>query len=268
MQEPEFENGGLGVYFTIVLNKALRDKRLSWRAKGILAGCLSHRQSFRFTRAWIVEHGTEGRDAVLSALSELRELGYLRNVKNRNDAGQVIGEYYVFTDKPVEPAIAPSRPESAPSTGVLETRTPDNQRPEKPDAGKPGRIRRPLERRPVEEKPPHSPPVESKPSSAAIELPGWLEPHRAPLTAWLENRKRKHKLNPEITNSSLKGLEYARDIGALKIYCEYASEMNWRSLGFPGYKEAIAKIAKDNGIVPRHSVQVKPAMAPIVYTLH
>jgi hypothetical protein len=268
MEELEFQNGGLGVHFTIVLNKALRDKRLSWRAKGILAGCLSHKQSFKFTRAWIVEHGTEGRDAVLAALSELRTLGYLRNVKNRNDAGQVIGEHYVFTDKPVEPAAPIAPPEPVPSAGVLKTRTPENQRPEKPDAGKPVRIRRPLERRPVEEETPLPPSADGGPCSTAIRLPDWLEPHRAPLTAWLENRKKKHKLNPEITNITLRGLEYAKQIGALKVYCEYASEMNWRSLGFAGYKVTIDKLAKDNGIVLRQPVQAKPAMAPILYTLH
>ena len=55
---------------------------------------------------------------------------------------------------------------------------------------------------------------------------------------------------------------------ALKVYCEYASEMNWRSLGFAGYKETIDKLTKDNGIVLRQPVQAKPAMAPILYTLH
>lgn len=254
-----FESGGLGRNFTLILNKALRDKRLSWRAKGILAGCLSHNQSFKFTRSWIIEHGTEGRDAVLSALSELRELGYLKNIKTRNPAGQVVGERYVFTDKPVDP------PTEEQATGVLENRTPENQRPEKPDAGKPGRNRRPVERRPVEEKEPPIAPRQQAQRQPVVDLPEWLEPHRAPLTAWLENRRKKHKLPPELTKLSsltMRALEYARDIGVLQIYCEYVSERNWQSLGFAGYKEVIDKLAKENGI------KSKPAMAPIVYTLN
>lgn len=82
--------------FTIILNDAIRDPRLSWRAKGILAGCLSHSQGFQFSQAWIIQHGTEGRDAVSGALKELRELGYLESRVERCKAtGRVTGERWV-----------------------------------------------------------------------------------------------------------------------------------------------------------------------------
>ena len=267
-----FENNGAGNNFTILLNNALRDKRLSWRAKGILAGCLSHRKSFRFTRAWIIEHGTEGRDAVLSALSELRDLGYLTNIKNRNPAGQVIGEHYAFTDSPGRDEDMPAGVADEAATGVLKNRTPVNQRPEKPDAGKSGRIRRPIERRPIEENhleenPPMSP-QQPKRSPAGVDLPEWLEPYREHLLQWFEKRQKKHKLSPELTSSTMRALEYARNAGILKLYCEYASERNWQSLGFAGYKDTIEKLAKENGVATKTSNQGKPAMSPIVYTLN
>jgi len=70
---------GESARFTMILNDAIRDDRISWRAKGILAGCLSHANNFQFTKAWIIEHGTEGRDAVNNALNELRKYGYLED---------------------------------------------------------------------------------------------------------------------------------------------------------------------------------------------
>ena len=66
----------------------------------------------------------------------------------------------------------------------------------------------------------------------------------------------------------MRALEYARDAGILKLYCEYASERNWQSLGFAGHKETIEKLAKENGIASKASGQGKPAMSPIIYTLN
>jgi len=117
--------------FTIILNDAIRDSRLSWRAKGILAGCLSHNRNFLFNKAWIIQHGTEGRDAVSSALGELRALGYLEGRVDRCKAsGRVIGERLIFRDR-----------------GHRHTEKPDAGKPGagKPGAGKPVVFRRPIE---------------------------------------------------------------------------------------------------------------------------
>jgi hypothetical protein len=84
------------------------------------------------------------------------------------------------------------------------------------------------------------------------------------LLKWLENRKKKHKLDPEFTKFTLNGLTYARDLGVLAEYCEYSAEMNWRSLGFAGHKELIQKLAKEHGKAIKPE---KPVMADIVYTL-
>lgn len=107
-----------GRNFTLVLNDAINDARLSWRAKGILVGCLSISGN-KFSKKWIVDHGTEGRDAVIVALKELRRFGYLQNQVDRDGVtGRVLGEYYVVSDV---------------STGTDQC----NRRPENPDAGNP-----------------------------------------------------------------------------------------------------------------------------------
>lgn len=66
-------------FFTTIANEALRDARLSYRARGVLAACLTHTKEFRLTRQWIDAHGTEGRDTITKAIHELRELGYVHD---------------------------------------------------------------------------------------------------------------------------------------------------------------------------------------------
>ena len=223
--------------FTCVANSALRDERLSYRAKGILSACLSHDPSFEFTRAWIESHGTEGRDAIRAALRELRDLGYLKNVKSRDSSGRVSGERYVFTDVP---ALEEGQGLST-----------ENQQPEKPAAGFPGRIRIPIEENQI--KPPLSPLQAQGGSSKAnraleslskLEMPEWLEPYREHIYEWQQRRKAAHKSMPyEISRLSLKALEYARELNCLEPYMETVSEKPWVSLGFDGYRAYIENVA-------------------------
>ena len=127
--------------FTMILNDAIRDDRISWRAKGILAGCMSHANSFQFNKSWIIEHGTEGRDAVNNALNELREYGYLEDKINRcSETGKIIGWGLIFKDRPSEPREdrLPKNPADG-FTVSLETRQTGN-----PSDGKPVTIRRPI----------------------------------------------------------------------------------------------------------------------------
>ena len=127
---------------------------------------------------------------------------------------------------------------------------------------------RTIEQEPSNNKNPPISPQRPKRPPAGVELPDWLEPYREHLLQWLERRQKKYKLKPELTSFTMRALEYARDAGVLKVYCEYASERNWQSLGFAGYKETIEKLAKENGIATKASNQGKPAMSPIVYTLN
>lgn len=146
-----FENRSHSSNFTIVLNEAIRDPRLSWRAKGILTGCLSHAAGFKFNKAWIINHGTEGRDAVTAALSELRNLGYLQDkVRRCPETGKVVGRELVFRDLPEK-----SEDESA---EILEIRLTEGQATGRPSAGRPVALRRPsTQEEQVQEQPPLPP---------------------------------------------------------------------------------------------------------------
>lgn len=144
--------------FTMILNEAIRDSRLSWRAKGILAGCLSHSSGFKFNKAWILSHGTEGRDAVTAALSELREFGYLEDkVLRCEKTGRVLSRELTFRDRP---------------TVRLETRLTGNQATGNPSYGKPVPLRRPINPEDqLEENPPVSPQRLPAPPTPATHTP-------------------------------------------------------------------------------------------------
>lgn len=85
--------------FTILSNAWLRDKRLSWRARGVLAWLASHSQSFKVSEARIVAASDlDGRHTVRQALSELEELGYLIRTKDHGIGGRFTSATYRLSD--------------------------------------------------------------------------------------------------------------------------------------------------------------------------
>lgn len=87
-------------WFTQIANSALRDRRLSYRARGVLAACLTHAEGFAFKRAWIDAHGPEGRDAITKAMQELRGLGYCIDQCIHDKKGRLLRKRLLFLDTP------------------------------------------------------------------------------------------------------------------------------------------------------------------------
>lgn len=79
-------------------NEWVRDKRLSRRARGLLAEITSHRAGWHITLRSLVANGPEGRDAIRSAINELRERGYLALVQNRGEGNKFAEVEYVLQD--------------------------------------------------------------------------------------------------------------------------------------------------------------------------
>jgi hypothetical protein len=78
------------VPFAQIANEALRDKRLSFRARGVLAMVLSNAGEWTATRDWIVSMSdVEGREAIQTALNELTKFGY-RQVESINVGGKLV----------------------------------------------------------------------------------------------------------------------------------------------------------------------------------
>ncbi|MEV2256502.1 hypothetical protein AB0I94_39200 [Streptomyces sp. NPDC050147] len=133
-----------GDRFTQIANALFRDKRISFKAKGIFGLISTHRDGWRITVAALARCGPDGRSAVGSGLEELETYGYLTRERERREDGTFGEVIYAITDAPAHlydllgdnaptpPAIAQSRrsqPESvfpAQDFPALENRTPKN----------------------------------------------------------------------------------------------------------------------------------------------
>lgn len=107
------------VPFAQISNEALRDKRLSFKARGILAMVLSHAGQWQATRQWLEDQSDpDGRASIQSALNELTNLGY------RSVSKEVIdGEIRTVVEWRHTPKMSISRP-----TENLTVRNPDRQK--------------------------------------------------------------------------------------------------------------------------------------------
>jgi hypothetical protein len=93
----------IGQHFTQISNAALRDPRLSFKARGILAWLASHQDGYGCSVAAIVsDSDTDGKAAVRSALDELEAAGYLTRERVRDpETGRLGPSDYVVTDCPM-----------------------------------------------------------------------------------------------------------------------------------------------------------------------
>lgn len=102
------------VPFTQIANSALRDRRLSFKARGLLAMVLSHVGEWDATRTWLVSQSdVDGRHTIQSALNELTHLGYRVVTKEHDDRGQfhtvVLWNHEPVVDNPAPTDRFPDR---------------------------------------------------------------------------------------------------------------------------------------------------------------
>lgn len=86
--------------FTNLPNSLLRDKTLSFKARGVLAMILSNSGQWVVTSRWIEDSGTEGREAIKSALDELREARYAFHHMEKEASGKWAFSCWQFHDTP------------------------------------------------------------------------------------------------------------------------------------------------------------------------
>lgn len=86
--------------FTVVCNQVLKDERLSWKAKGIIAYIMSLPDDWEIHTKELVKHAADGRDSLMSGIRELKKYGYvIYNKYQDEETGKFIHEYDVY-DKP------------------------------------------------------------------------------------------------------------------------------------------------------------------------
>lgn len=107
-------------HYTQVPNSWLRDRRLSYRATGILAEIMSHKVGWNIGMRTLANRAKEGIDAIRSAVNELEEFGYLKRYQTRE--GTAFGEVIWET-------CDPSFPVDSPSSGFPSTGNPSSENP-------------------------------------------------------------------------------------------------------------------------------------------
>jgi len=136
------------VQFAQIPNAVLRDYRLSWRARGLLAELLSYPPDYLISvdelvkRARQASGATEGREAMRAAVRELKAVGYIVSTKRQDARGRWFTEVEVTDDPaydmPNPPldgvAVSPAPDSPTPDAGVSAGRTDDGF----PGVGEPG----------------------------------------------------------------------------------------------------------------------------------
>ncbi len=87
--------------YTVVNNFICKDKRLSWKAKGIWLYAFSRPDDWEFNLTDLINQSTDGKESVSSGLKELEESGYLQRDQKRED-GKFSKAEWVFYETPVE----------------------------------------------------------------------------------------------------------------------------------------------------------------------
>ena len=94
--------------YSVIANYHFKEKEMSLKSKGLLSLMLSLPDTWQYSISGLTKLSKDGKDSVMSALTELEEFGYLTRTRMINDKGQFAGvEYNIFEQpQPKEPVSA------------------------------------------------------------------------------------------------------------------------------------------------------------------
>ncbi|RCL00014.1 MAG: hypothetical protein JSC085_001001 [Candidatus Tokpelaia sp. JSC085] len=84
--------------YVVVPNSLVEDHRLSFEARGVLCYLLSKPNNWKIQIRDLQKQGNLGRDKTYRLLKELRNIGYLEHIVNRNKKSQIISKDYIIYD--------------------------------------------------------------------------------------------------------------------------------------------------------------------------
>ncbi|MDZ5607057.1 DnaD domain protein [Bacillus pseudomycoides] len=76
--------------YSVINNTGLKDERLSWKAKGILAYALTLPNDWIFHISELSQHAKDGEDSLRSGFKELKDLGYIKRYPVRDEKSKKI----------------------------------------------------------------------------------------------------------------------------------------------------------------------------------
>jgi hypothetical protein len=93
--------------YTVINNTICRDKRISWKAKGIWLYAFSRPDDWKFHINDLINQSTDGKEAVRSGLKELEDAGYLRREMLKDEEGRYSELEWTFHETPFEDSSEP-----------------------------------------------------------------------------------------------------------------------------------------------------------------
>lgn len=100
--------------FTIMSNYHLKDRRLTYKAKGLLSEMLSLPPDWDYTPGGLAVIANDGIDSVRSAIKEPEKYGYLVRFQRRDERGRMsVNEYAVYENPELNPNYTPSKSDNA-----------------------------------------------------------------------------------------------------------------------------------------------------------
>jgi hypothetical protein len=88
--------------YTTLSNYHFKDKRLSWKAKGLLSTMLSLPDNWNYTIEGLASLSDDGVKATNSGLAELEKCGYLIREQLRDSKGHFVMMEYTIYEKPID----------------------------------------------------------------------------------------------------------------------------------------------------------------------
>jgi len=84
--------------YTVLANRLVKDKKLSWQARGLLVYLLSKPDNWTVTKMDLTNQSPVGGDAVATILKELETACYIKREKFRNELGQWDWRTFVYDE--------------------------------------------------------------------------------------------------------------------------------------------------------------------------
>jgi hypothetical protein len=88
--------------FSVICNFHLRDKSLSWKAKGLLTYILTLPDDWKLYIKELTGHCRDGRDGTANALRELIKSDYVRRSRTCDGSGKITGYEYTIYEMPFQ----------------------------------------------------------------------------------------------------------------------------------------------------------------------